>query len=125
MTWAGFAHLPPTEWGAPVMSWYGHLHGKGDHPSLLARHYRSHGHSDEFSQTGHRGRAPATAIRICHGWRFIAAGPGAGQLGFQLVLTPRLTRAPGSVPAVAGRAGDRGVAGFHHRPWTWARIRWS
>jgi hypothetical protein len=30
-------------------AWYGHLHGKGDHPSLLARRYRSHGHRDELS----------------------------------------------------------------------------
>src|SRR5438876_8766640 len=56
--------LPLTERGAPVMSWYGHWHGKGDHPSLLARHHRSPGHSDELSQTEHGGRAPATAIRI-------------------------------------------------------------
>ena len=64
--------LPLTERGAPVMSWYGHWHGKGDHPSLLARHHRSPGHSDELSQTEHGGRAPATAIRICRDGR--AAG---------------------------------------------------
>jgi hypothetical protein len=29
----------------PVASWSGHLHGKGDHPSVLARRYRSHGHA--------------------------------------------------------------------------------
>jgi hypothetical protein len=31
-------------------AWYGHLHGKGDHPSLLARRYRSHGHRDELTR---------------------------------------------------------------------------
>jgi hypothetical protein len=39
------------------MSWYGHLHGKGDHPSLLARRYRSHGRRDELSCVGHSSRA--------------------------------------------------------------------
>jgi hypothetical protein len=29
--------------------WYGHLRRKGDHPSLLARCYRSHGHGNELS----------------------------------------------------------------------------
>jgi hypothetical protein len=46
--------------------WYGHLHCKGGYPSLLARHYRPHGHSDELSHDEHRSYArpgiPNTAI---------------------------------------------------------------
>ena len=39
------------------MIWYGHLHCKGGYPSLLARRYRPHGHSDELSHTDHRSQA--------------------------------------------------------------------
>src|ERR1700722_1336835 len=35
--------------GALQRAWYGHWHGQGDDPSLLARRYRSHGHRDELS----------------------------------------------------------------------------
>ena len=40
----------------PEIVWYGHLLGRGDNPSLLARRYRSHGHDDELSQGKRKSR---------------------------------------------------------------------
>jgi hypothetical protein len=48
------------------MIWYGHLHCKGGYPSLLARRYRPHGHSDELSHDHHRSHATPGHPRYRH-----------------------------------------------------------
>lgn len=55
----------------PVI-WYGHLRCKDGYPTLLARRYRPHGHSDEFSHAEDGSLADPQASRI-PAWRTVDA----------------------------------------------------
>src|ERR1019366_10166562 len=71
--------MPPTARILVKESWYGHLRGKGDHPSLLARRYRSHGQGDELSHVEDRSYTKQRSSSFA-AWRGLRALPlmGAG-----------------------------------------------
>jgi hypothetical protein len=87
----------------------GPLRGKGDHPPLLARRYRSHGQGDEFSQVE---IAPTTRSAIPHGDRVRRGLVKTSIVGprERVSRLPPLTHA-GS--ALASGAPERLLSGCH------------
>jgi len=66
--------MPHTARHRRQVTWYGHSRREGGHPSLLARHYRPHGHSDELSHVEHRSRGGRRHLEYqCRGTADVSA----------------------------------------------------
>ena len=105
------------------VTWYGHLGCKGGYPSLLARYYRPHGHSDELSHTQHRSLADPRASRI-PAWRTLDVSaetschaavsvPAPRDLGLHRTGTSGSRRRAAEPRASAEIIGDLAFGGCH------------